>query len=57
MTQPLIHNPSNAEATFIQSTALTELSQMSTYVPGFESFFRFFASFCNAKISHHQHTV
>ena len=58
-------NPSNAEATFIQSTktqrfwnpskpchvgihwiAVTEYSQMSTHVPGFQSFFRYFASLC-----------
>ena len=26
--------------------ALTENSQMTTYVPGFHSFLRFFASFC-----------
>ena len=63
-------NPSNAEATFIQSTrmqrfwhvgihwkALAEYSQMSTYMPGFRSFFRFFASFCVDKISHQQHKV
>ena len=35
--------------------ALVEYSQMSTHVPGFQSFFRsFFASFCNGQISHHQ---
>ena len=64
-------NPSNAEATFVQSTrmqillkschvgihwiTLTEHSQMSTHLPGFQSFFSFFASFCIGKISHHQH--
>ena len=51
-------NPSNAEATFIHSTrmqrlltwrvgihckALTEYSQMRTHLPGFQSYFRFFA--------------
>ena len=35
--------------------ALAECSQMSTYVPGFQSFLRFFASFCIGQISHHQH--
>ena len=35
--------------------ALAEYSQMSTHVPGFQSFFRFFASFCIGQISHHQH--
>ena len=34
--------------------ALTEYSQMSTHVPGFRSFFSFFASFCIDQISHHQ---
>ena len=36
---------------------LTEYYQMSTHVPGFQSFFRFFASFCIGKISHQQHKV
>ena len=64
-------NPSNAEATFIQSTrtqkfrkppkpccvgthgkALAEHSHMSTHLPGFQSFFRFFAPFCIGQISH-----
>ena len=35
--------------------ALTEYSQMSTHVPGFQSFLRFFVSFCIGKISHQQH--
>ena len=35
--------------------ALTEHSQMSTHMPGFQSFFGFFASFCIGKISHQQH--
>ena len=35
--------------------ALAEYSQMSTHVPGFQSFFRFFASFCIGQISNHQH--
>ena len=30
----------------IHLIALAEHSQMSTHVPGFQSFFRFFASFC-----------
>ena len=28
---------------------------MSTHVPGFQSFFRIFASFCIGQISHQQH--
>ena len=32
--------------------ALTEYSQMSTDVPGFQSFFRVFVSFCIGQISH-----
>ena len=65
-------NPSNAEATVIQSTglqvftktmlvfigwiALAEYSQMSTRVPGFQSFLKvFFASFCIGQISNQQH--
>ena len=35
--------------------ALAEHSQMSTHVPGFHSFFSFFASFCIGQISHQQH--
>ena len=31
--------------------ALAEYSQMSTHVPGFQSFFRFFASFCVGQIA------
>ena len=60
----------NAEATFVQSTldakifkknfiihwiALSEYSQMGTNVPGFQSFFRFFSSFCFDEISLQQH--
>ena len=33
----------------------TEFSQVSTHVQGFQSFFRFFASFCIGQISHQQH--
>ena len=36
--------------------ALTEYSQMSTHVPGFQSFFRGFALFCISQISQQQHT-
>ena len=32
--------------------ALTEYSHMSTHMPGFQSFFRFFASFCIGQTSH-----
>ena len=35
--------------------ALTEYSQMSTHVPGFQSFFRFFATFFIGQTSHQQH--
>ena len=35
--------------------ALDDYSQMSTHMPGFQSFFSFFASFCIGKISHQQH--
>ena len=65
-------NPSNAEATFSQSTrmqrfflndpkpchvgihmkALAEYYRMSTHVTGFQSFFRFFAYFCEGQIRH-----
>ena len=37
--------------------ALFEHSQMSTHMPGFQSFFSFFASFYIAKISHQRHKV
>ena len=30
---------------------------MSTHLPGFQSFFRFFASFCFGKISQQQHKI
>ena len=39
----------------IHSIALAEHSQMSTHMPGFQSFFRFFASFGIGQISHQQH--
>ena len=67
-------NPSNADATFVQSKgrkdfrkssrpchvgipwiALTEYPQMSTHVPGFQSYFNSFKSFCIGQISHQQH--
>ena len=35
--------------------ALAEYSHMSTHLPGFQSFFRIFASFCIGQISHQQH--
>ena len=42
---------------FINRKALAEYCQMSTgtHVPGFQSFFSFFASICNSQISHQQH--
>ena len=36
----------------IHLIALAEYTQMSARVPGFQSFFRFFASFCIGQISH-----
>ena len=33
---------------------LVEYSQMSTHLPGFQSFFSFFASFCIGQVSHQQ---
>ena len=35
--------------------ALAECSQMSTHLPGFQSFLRLFASFCIDQIRHQQH--
>ena len=35
--------------------ARTEYAQMSTHVPGFQEFLRFFASFYIDQISHQQH--
>ena len=35
--------------------ALTEYSQMSTHMQGFQSFFKFFASFCIGQFSQQQH--
>ena len=37
--------------------ALVEYSQMSTHLPGFQWFLRFFASFGIDQISHQQHKV
>ena len=37
--------------------ALIEHSQMSTHVPGFQSYFRLFASFLNGQISHQLHSI
>ena len=39
----------------IQWIALAEFSQMSTHLPGFQSFFRVFASFCIGQSSQEQH--
>ena len=39
----------------LDSSHWAEYSQMSTHMPGFQSFFSFFASFCIGQISHHQH--
>ena len=41
--------------TGIHWIALSEYSQMSTHLPGFQSLFSFFASFCIGQISHQQH--
>ena len=35
--------------------ALAVYTQMSTHVPGFQSFFMYFASFCIGQISHQRH--
>ena len=35
--------------------ALADYPQMSTHLPGFQSFFRFIASICIGQISHQQH--
>ena len=37
--------------------ALAEYSQMSTHVPGFQTFFRFLHHFILVKISHQEHKV
>ena len=37
--------------------ALAEHSHMSTHLPGFQSFYRFFASFCICQISHQHNKV
>ena len=47
--------PSKACHVGIHLKALTEYSQMSANVSGFQSFSGFFASFCVGQISHHQH--
>ena len=39
----------------IHLKALAEYSQLSTHVPGFQSFIKFFASFYIMQISHQQH--
>ena len=41
----------------IHWTALPEYSQMNTHVPGFQSFFRIFASFCIGQNSYQQQGV
>ena len=35
--------------------AFADYSQISTHVPGFQSIFRFFASFCIGLVRHQQH--
>ena len=60
-------NLSNVKATFVQSTRMQRYlweikaqwywySSDQYLMPGFQSFFSVFASFCNGQISHHQHT-
>ena len=44
-------NPSKPCHLGIHWIALAEYSQMSTHGPGFQPFFRFFASFCNGQIN------
>ena len=50
-----IRKPSKPCHVGIHWIALTEYCQMRTHVPGFQSFFSFFASFCIGQISHQQH--
>ena len=47
--------PSKPSHVGIHWITLTEFFQMSTYMAGFLSYFRFFASFCIGQISHQQH--
>ena len=46
--------PSEPYHVGIHWIALAEYFQMCTHLPGFQSFFRFFASFCIGQISHQQ---
>ena len=54
LTRDLFHsNPSNTEATFVQSTRISDeypYAKVSVIIPTFS------ASFCSGKISHQQHT-
>ena len=54
MMQSFLKSNSKPSHVGINWIALAEYSQMSTYVPGFHSFVRFFASFCIGQISHQQ---
>ena len=48
-------NPTKPCHVGIHWITLVECCQMITNVPSFQSFFRFFASFCIGQISHQQH--
>ena len=50
-TQIVFQKPSKACHAGIRWIALTEHSQMSTYVPGFQSFLRFLYHFVLAKLA------
>ena len=47
--------PSKPSHVGIHPKALTEYSQMSTHMQSFQSFLRFFTSFCNCQISQQQY--
>ena len=54
-TQKIFEKPSRPCHVGIHWINPAKHSQMSTYMPGFRSFFSFFASFCVGKIGHQQH--
>ena len=51
----IFENPSKPGHVGIHWTALAVHSQMSTYMPGFQSFFSLFASYYIGQISSQQH--
>ena len=54
MDARIFEKPSKPCFVGVHWIALAECSQMSIHVPGCQSFFRIFASFCDGKISHQQ---